>query len=173
MSFVERPIQDCEWTCAKKLVSRQLSRAQQLCTTAFLVEISQYIMISEVASSDNTDTPGAVTPSIGVSTPPVDPRKLLKIPSFNLKGVGFFQGADDDLPSVYPRRSKRDEDAELIESTGSFADWVASFIRRVILLLENLPEEGVTGNFTGGASEGELLHLKNCQSSNVAHSVYR
>jgi hypothetical protein len=97
--------------------------------------------------------------SKGVPTPPVvmDRRKLLKIPAFNLSGVGFFSGEDDSTPSdQLQRKNNRDEDLELVETTSSFANWVAAFVRRVILLLENLPEEGVTGNYSGGASEGEL-----------------
>ena len=52
-----------------------------------------------------------------------------------------------------PRLSNKEEDALLKDTTGSFADWVTSLIRRVIQLLENLPEEGTHGN-AGGASEG-------------------
>jgi proteasome activator subunit 4 len=50
--------------------------------------------------------------------------------------------SDDLLPS------KDEEDALLRESTAGFPDWIASFIRRVILLFDNLPEEA------GGATEG-------------------
>lgn len=70
-----------------------------------------------------------------------------------------------------PRLSNREEDALLKvgtinfgglifhcaafqDTTGSFADWVTSFIRRVIQLLENLPEEGPNGGGGGGATEG-------------------
>ncbi len=51
--------------------------------------------------------------------------------------------------------SKAEEDALLRESTADFPDWIASFIRRVILLFDNLPEEA------GGASEGQwrLFHF--------------
>ncbi len=45
--------------------------------------------------------------------------------------------------------SKHEEDALLRESTADFTDWIASFIRRVILLFDNLPEEA------GGATEGQ------------------
>jgi proteasome activator subunit 4 len=113
-------------------------------------------MIGELTNPDNTESTGTATPTLGVSTPPVNPRKMLKIPSFNLKGVGFFAG-EGDAVEVNPRRSKRDEDADLVETTGSFADWVASFIRRVILLLENLPEEGLSGNYTSGQSETQII----------------
>ena len=47
-----------------------------------------------------------------------------------------------------------EEDALLKESTASFADWIANFIRRVILLLENLPEEGSDGTPRSGETEG-------------------
>lgn len=48
-----------------------------------------------------------------------------------------------------PLLSRDDEDALLQESTAGFTDWIASFIRRVILLFDNLPEEA------GGATEGK------------------
>ena len=44
--------------------------------------------------------------------------------------------------------SMDEEDALLRESTAGFPDWIASFIRRVILLFDNLPEEA------GGVTEG-------------------
>lgn len=50
--------------------------------------------------------------------------------------------------------SRKEEDAILKQSTSGFADWIASFIRRVILLLENLPEEGADGTPRGGETEG-------------------
>lgn len=46
-----------------------------------------------------------------------------------------------------------EEDALLRDSASTFADWVAAFLRRVILLFENLPEEGPNGA-AGGATEG-------------------
>jgi proteasome activator subunit 4 len=123
----------------------------QLCTTAFIVEISQYIMIGEL-STPETGT-GMMTDGTSTPVEKPDPRKLLKIPSFNLTGIGFFQG--NEAPSdTEPRLSRKEEDAQLVATTGSFADWVAGFIRRVILLLENLPEEGVLGNnYSDGSSE--------------------
>ena len=48
-----------------------------------------------------------------------------------------------------PLLTKDEEDALLRESTAGFPDWIASFIRRVILLFDNLPEEA------GGATEGK------------------
>ena len=49
--------------------------------------------------------------------------------------------------------TKEEEDALVRESTASFADWVTSFIRRVILLLENLPEEDSDGTVRNGDTE--------------------
>ena len=51
----------------------------------------------------------------------------------------------DDGPTL----TMDEEDALLRESTEGFTDWIASFIRRVILLFDNLPEEA------GGATEGK------------------
>jgi proteasome activator subunit 4 len=51
-----------------------------------------------------------------------------------------------------------EEDALLRESTAGFPDWIASFVRRVILLFDNLPEEA------GGATEGWLINtVVTCQ----------
>lgn len=47
------------------------------------------------------------------------------------------------------------------DSTGSFPDWIASFIRRVIQLLENLPEEGPNGS-SGGPTEGMEGEVRPC-----------
>ena len=49
--------------------------------------------------------------------------------------------------------SKEEEDALVINMSTQFADWIAAFLRRVILLFENLPEEGANGN-AGGQTEG-------------------
>lgn len=69
------------------------------------------------------------------------------MPSFSVQDIEAREfGFESSL-------SKDEEDALLKDTTGSFADWVTSFIRRVIQLLENLPEEGAHGA-AGGASEG-------------------
>ena len=49
--------------------------------------------------------------------------------------------------------SKDEQDAFVITMSEQFADWVAAFLRRVIVLFENLPEEGADGN-AGGQTEG-------------------
>lgn len=54
--------------------------------------------------------------------------------------------------------SKEEEDAFVINMSQEFADWVAAFLRRVILLFENLPEEGANGA-AGGQTEGTLYSL--------------
>lgn len=51
--------------------------------------------------------------------------------------------------------TKEDEDALVVSMSTEFADWIAAFLRRVILLFENLPEEGANGN-AGGQTEGQL-----------------
>lgn len=48
--------------------------------------------------------------------------------------------------------SKEEEDDLLRNMSLNFADWVAAFLRRVILLFENLPEEA-TGR-AGAQTEG-------------------
>jgi len=56
-------------------------------------------------------------------------------------------------PGTEGTLSKHDEDALLKDSTGDLPDWIENFIRRVILLLENLPDEDSSGN-ADGATEG-------------------
>ncbi|KAJ7169566.1 hypothetical protein C8R46DRAFT_1162360 [Mycena filopes] len=99
-------------------------------TTEFLVEISQYIMFADTTHHQ-----------LESASRPTSPPTL--IPSFSL----------DDLQSdtEFPRLSDEDEDLLVQDTTGSFADWVTQFIRRVYQLQENLPEEG------GGASEVQVV----------------
>lgn len=62
--------------------------------------------------------------------------------------ISLGDGHIEDELSDGPLLSMDEEDALLRESTAGFPDWIASFIRRVILLFDNLPEEA------GGATEG-------------------
>jgi proteasome activator subunit 4 len=62
--------------------------------------------------------------------------------------VDFMGEQVESYLSDDPELSPAEEDAVLREATGGFPDWVASFIRRVILLFDNLPEE------SGGSTEG-------------------
>ncbi|KAF8168284.1 hypothetical protein B0H34DRAFT_792908 [Crassisporium funariophilum] len=119
--------------------------AKTLCTTAFLVEISQYIKIGDLTGFD--DTPPArldSEPTLPITTQPI------ALPSFSLEEL---EGPYTDMGS---RLTDVEEDALLKDSTGSFPDWITSFIRRVIQLLENLPEEGPNGT-AGGASEVQVI----------------
>lgn len=86
---------------------------------------------------------------------------LSEIPEPNNNGQDSrtFQdlgGRDQDEPALLDR----EEDLLVRDTTGSFADWVTSFVDRVIQLLENLPDEGENGS-AGGALEGEFndLHI--------------
>jgi proteasome activator subunit 4 len=69
-------------------------------------------------------------------------------------GDGHIEADMNDGPLL----SVEEEDALLRESTAGFPDWIASFIRRVILLFDNLPEEA------GGATEGQLRTLSSLVS---------
>ncbi|KAH7923993.1 hypothetical protein BV22DRAFT_1196262 [Leucogyrophana mollusca] len=103
-----------------------------LCTTAFLSEISQYIMFGDVTSYDDSDAYSAADLSGNITV---------------LNGL-------DELTD--PTLTQAEENALLKDTTASFASWVANFIRRVIQLLENLPEEGANGS-AGGASEVQVV----------------
>jgi proteasome activator subunit 4 len=109
----------------------------QLCTTTFLIEISQYIKFGDLTSrgitmSDDVDSSTLAN---------VDVRNGFSI-------ISLGDGHIEDELSDGPLLSMDEEDALLRESTAGFPDWIASFIRRVILLFDNLPEEA------GGATEG-------------------
>ncbi|KAJ7456675.1 hypothetical protein FB451DRAFT_613190 [Mycena latifolia] len=110
-------------------------------TAEFIVEISQYIMFADTTPRLHLES----------STRPTTPAATL-IPSFSM----------DDLQSdmEFPRLSDEEEDMLVQDTTGSFADWVTQFIRRVYQLQENLPEEG------GGASEVQVVDAvgRACQS---------
>jgi proteasome activator subunit 4 len=57
-----------------------------------------------------------------------------------------------------PRRTMREEDELLRHTSAGFADWVTTFIRRVLLLMENLPDEKVVDRSAKPTSDsdGEL-----------------
>ncbi|KZP32253.1 hypothetical protein FIBSPDRAFT_907345 [Athelia psychrophila] len=118
--------------------------SKTLCTTAFIVEISQYIMIGDLSSAPDASMTHADIVPLG-SVGRVDSTPFFSAGDFEAREYG-----------VEPRLSNKEEDALLKDTTGSFADWVTSLIRRVIQLLENLPEEGAHGD-AGGASEVKLV----------------
>ncbi|KZT06355.1 uncharacterized protein LAESUDRAFT_653878 [Laetiporus sulphureus 93-53] len=110
------------------------------CTTAFIVEIAQYIKFGEMTSEE--------------SNKPIDVdmgRATADAPSLDV--TAFPQGIES---SEDVQLTKDEEDAILKNMSTTFADWVAAFLRRVILLFENLPEEGADGT-AGGATEVQLV----------------
>ncbi|TFK76829.1 hypothetical protein BDN72DRAFT_890635 [Pluteus cervinus] len=114
--------------------------SKTLCTTAFLVEISQYIKFGDLTENEQYR-------SVHLdSTLPSQPEGIPTIATDMVDPSAVF---DQTL-------SKDAEDALLKDTTGSFPDWITSFIRRVIQLLENLPEEG-PGGTAGGASEVQVV----------------
>jgi proteasome activator subunit 4 len=116
--------------------------SHQLCTTAFLSEVSQYIKLGDltaesyVKTSDLADSPARDEMAIGGNT-------------FIIESCPA--GIEPGMEGTF---SKQEEDALLKVSTGDLPDWTANFIRRVILLLENLPDEDSSGNADGG-TEGK------------------
>ncbi|OCH96655.1 hypothetical protein OBBRIDRAFT_787227 [Obba rivulosa] len=113
-------------------------------TTAFIVEVAQYIKFGELARQEPEQSLAAQVDNADLRLP--SPRVRQEINKFSDGGDGM---ADGDT-------TKDEDDEQLVDSTGSFADWVASFLRRVILLFENLPEEGVNGT-AGGPTEVQLI----------------
>ena len=76
-------------------------------------------------------------------------------------------------PGMEGSLSRQEEDALLKDSTGDLPAWIANFIRRLILLLENLPDEDSSGN-ADGATEGKFhfpctSHLVQCLFSSASH----
>lgn len=114
----------------------------QLCTTAFLSEVSQYIKLGDLTAesyaktNDLVDSPARDEMAIGGN-------------AFIIEScpAGIEPGMEGTL-------SREEEDTLLKVSTGDLPDWTANFIRRVILLLENLPDEDSSGN-ADGATEGK------------------
>ncbi|KAF8058272.1 hypothetical protein FPV67DRAFT_1786012 [Lyophyllum atratum] len=117
--------------------------SKTLCTTAFLVEISQFIKIGDLTTNEEQ------RPVLDAE-PILPPDNALSLPSFSLDEM------DGRYTDLEPRLSDEEEDALVKDSTGSFPDWVTSFIRRVIQLLENLPDEGPGGS-AGGATEIQIV----------------
>ncbi|KAJ6574791.1 hypothetical protein B0H19DRAFT_1254444 [Mycena capillaripes] len=119
-------------------------------TSEFIVEISHSVLFADTTSAGPTSagTMSALRPD-SISRPRTP---LTLIPSFSM----------DELQSdtEFPRLSDEEENMLLQDTTGSFADWVTQFIRRVYQLQESLPEEG------GGASEVQVVDAvgRACQS---------
>ncbi|KAG5648199.1 hypothetical protein DXG03_006154 [Asterophora parasitica] len=112
-----------------------------LCTTAFLVEISQFIQFGDLTMNESR-------PVLLDAEPTLPPNTTGTLLSFSLDET------ESQFADLEARLTNEEEDALLKDSTGSFPDWIASFIRRVIQLLENLPDEGPDGS-AGGATESD------------------
>lgn len=110
--------------------------ALKFCTTSLLVEVAQYIKFGEV-----TDAEGSAASDLpeGTTLPNMPKLDISPLPD----GVDMH---------VEAQLSNEEEDNILKHTLGGFADWVAAFLRRVILLFENLPDEA-TGS-AGGQTEG-------------------
>jgi proteasome activator subunit 4 len=117
--------------------------SKTLCTTAFLVEISQYIQIGDLTVTDDASRNQH---SLTDSEHPLPADNRGSYPSFSIDAT-----SENEVIL-----SGEEEDELLKDSTASFPDWIADFIRRVIQLFENLPEEGPNGT-AGGASEVQVV----------------
>ena len=148
---IERSIEDGErCRCVRSFPVLTDALVLQLCTTTFLIEVSQYIKFGDL-------TPRSTNMSADVDscTPAnVDVPNGFSLTS--LSEVRIDVEFSDDLSL-----SKDEEDVLLRESTADFPDWIANFIRRVILLFDNLPEEA------GGATEGKwrVFHYLSAKTS--------
>ncbi|THV06091.1 hypothetical protein K435DRAFT_44420 [Dendrothele bispora CBS 962.96] len=118
--------------------------SKTLCTAAFLSEISQYIKFGDLTGAPMGDAVDLVPKEPSTPGPGLTAQML---------GLSPF---DETYDENEPKLSKEEEDAILKSTTASFADWIANFIRRVIRLLENLPEEGPNGT-AGGATEVSVV----------------
>ena len=110
----------------------------QLCTTAFLSEVSQYIKLGDLTAESGGDLADS-------------PARDEMVIDGNHFATGTYPAGVE--PGMERTLSKQEEDALLKDSTRDLPDWVGNFVRRVILLLENLPDEDSSGN-ADGATEG-------------------
>ena len=91
-----------------------------------MCEIAQYIKFGEIGSIERVD---GIKIDTGLESPVMPTLQIDRMPD------GIEPGSDAEL-------SRGEEDTILQNTCANFADWVAAFLRRVILLFENLPEEG-------------------------------
>lgn len=109
-----------------------------MCTTAFLSEISQYIKFGDLTAEHTSTTNGHA--EIEEQSPNIDV---------------YPEGVEAGMETHF---SRGQEDLLLKDSTGDLPDWVANFVRRVILLLENLPDEGANAA-ADGATESTIYSV--------------
>ncbi|KAF5355656.1 hypothetical protein D9756_004216 [Leucocoprinus leucothites] len=111
--------------------------SKTLCTTSFLVEISQYITIGDLTSFGDTVPQSDVEPTL-------PPETHLTLPSLSFGDV-------DAYADLIPKLTTEEEDALLK------ARFPQSFGSPLFAhLLENLPEEGPNGS-SGGATEVQVV----------------
>lgn len=101
------------------------------------MEVAQYIKFGELTPAEKG---GAFDVDTGMFVPQ-KPTMAIKLPD----SMSFEQEV---------KFSKDEEDALVVGMSAQFADWVAAFLRRLITLFENLPEEGGTTGAAGGQTEG-------------------
>ncbi|KAH8835425.1 hypothetical protein DL96DRAFT_1702409 [Flagelloscypha sp. PMI_526] len=115
---------------------------------ASLLRFPESIKFSDLAAkteTNGTGTPGSLPSTPGLSRP--QRPKMASFPSFEFR--------DEVLDSDVPLTSQEEDDM-LRDTTTDLPDWVANLIRRVILLLENLPEESANGT-SGGTTEIQVV----------------
>lgn len=110
-------------------------------------EISQYIKFGDLTTEAVSKTNGYLEPED-------------RSPNIDVFPEGVEPGMETHL-------SRGQEDLLLRDSTGDLPDWVANFVRRVILLLENLPDEGASGA-ADGATEGTISHIFLCPEADIS-----
>ena len=101
--------------------------------------MAQYIKFGELAAGKSV----AYDTDTGITVP--------ESPVMNIKLPHNIENDEEE------HFSKEEEDALVIAMSEQFADWVAAFLRRVITLFENLPEEGGITGAAGGQTECRLL----------------
>ncbi|KAF8649879.1 hypothetical protein AX16_005641 [Volvariella volvacea WC 439] len=111
-------------------------------TTGFLTDVSQYVLFGDL-TTNHTELPARADTELGVP-----PSSEYSVTLDSVEAVCLEEGERV--------LTNEEEDALLKVTTGAFADWVTSLIRRIIQLMENLPEEGPNGT-AGGASEVQMV----------------
>lgn len=101
------------------------------------MEVARYIKFGELTPTEKGDVYDVDTGLLKSEKPSM----AIKLPD----NMAFEQ---------HEQFSKEEEDAVVVAMSAQFADWVAAFLRRVITLFENLPEEGGTTGTAGGQTEG-------------------
>jgi proteasome activator subunit 4 len=101
--------------------------------------------------------------------------RITQMPEITVNGM---ESDVSELGSEDIHLSKVDEDSLTRQSTAGFADWIATFFRRVISLLETLPDEmpGDHASSSGNDADGEIgwlihIHLSETVLASVTDMV--